>query len=220
MSEVLEALIGFDLRRPRVDMNECEVCCEGWDEPRRERFLLRPDSPCPLSVDRSVWPTAIDWADKLKSIDYQFGLPTDLDEVDSWLACESPRGDLVAIGLAYDDRTVKHVRRAFDIPRSSRPAAPEESWCLLGYDVADRFETSGISNCGYELGVWRELRSRWGLGTNRHNLLIDYTAAAECAGLLETLAPEHAHFFVYALWLISPSKKREARTQPRPLPYR
>lgn len=74
---------------------------------------------------------------------------------------------------------------------------------LLGFDVADAGLTSGLTNCGFGQSERSTLRASWAPGLNEHHLFVDVEQAFAFRGLAGGRVPEHAPFFVYALYLIA-----------------
>ncbi len=77
-----------------------------------------------------------------------------------------------------------------------------EAWILLGYDVADSGFTSGLSNCGYrpDLDDVEGLRRDWAPRLNAGGLFDDLEHAIAFRALSDGRIPEHAPFYVYALY--------------------
>jgi hypothetical protein len=69
----------------------------------------------------------------------------------------------------------------------------------LGYDVADRYHLSGLSNCGLsaeEIGV---VRKQFAAHINPFGLFSDPLVAADFRASCGQLVPEHAPFCVYRI---------------------
>jgi hypothetical protein len=225
-----EILVGFDAR-------EAGEHDPRWGEPRRQQFLLRRDVGRPLSVDGGVWPTTFDgpW-EEVPLLDgpqgKQIGVSRTLDR--SVIGLNAPLWHnldrmtngldeegadaadrvLVAVGWcwrwngdasAYPDIWGPHVMA------EAEPAEPEQSWTLLGYDVADGSLISGLSNCGYTPGdsdprieearqAAHRLRERWVPKLNEHHLFRDQDPAFAFADVTNTRVPDHAPFHVYSLY--------------------
>ncbi len=79
---------------------------------------------------------------------------------------------------------------------------PDETWTLLGYDVADSGFTSGLSNCGYrpDIDDVESLRRDWGPKLNERGLFDALEHADEFRRVSDARIPEHAPFFVFALY--------------------
>ncbi|MBJ6765061.1 hypothetical protein JGU66_30225 [Myxococcaceae bacterium JPH2] len=80
------------------------------------------------------------------------------------------------------------------------PPSKTEDWTLLGYDVADAGLTSGLSNCGYRPSELAQLRASWAAQLNGHHLFEEFGSALAFRDVTARRVPEHAPFFVYALW--------------------
>jgi hypothetical protein len=57
-------------------------------------------------------------------------------------------------------------------------------------------------NCGYQRSELAGLRASWTSDLNEHHLFTDVKRAFAFRDLTDRRIPEHAPFFVYALWLI------------------
>src|SRR5690242_13180383 len=107
-----------------------------WEAGRREVYLLRSIDR-PLSVDSIVWGSV--FGEGLPQAE-EAKLNLDAARLPRWRGPSSAQGP-------YVEPTV---------PRDLDP-----TWTWLGYDVADRGQLSGLSNCGYREEA-REARIRWG----------------------------------------------------------
>jgi hypothetical protein len=73
---------------------------------------------------------------------------------------------------------------------------------LLGYDVADRWLLSGLSDCGWAPGEIRP-SGAWSVAQlNEHHLFHEPERAFEYVEAVNLRVPEHAPFFVYSLYLL------------------
>ncbi len=80
------------------------------------------------------------------------------------------------------------------------PPKLDDGWTLLGLDVADAGFISGLSNCGYDASELALLRAEWAPALNAHHLFTDADRAFAFRELTSRRVPEHAPFFVYALY--------------------
>ncbi len=206
-----EALLGFDAREMFLPPGA------HWDAARRERYLLRRDVQKPLSVDPMVWPSL--FGDGLPD-DARRRLGLDTARLPAW---RGPNPGLwedlsplqAALGLLASEShwtvAVSWVSaEGFSKPSPSagpyreRITAPARSdaWTLLGFDVADAGLTSGLSNCGYQQAESAALRTTWAADLNANHLFTDVTRARAFQALTDRRVPEHAPFFVYALYRV------------------
>lgn len=90
-------------------------------------------------------------------------------------------------------------------PSMPAPGAMEESneteaaaeWPLLGYDVADAWQVSGLTNCGYSPGEKAALMEIWRPRLTASGLLRTLTWAKEFVEVANGRVLEHAPFYVY-----------------------
>ncbi len=149
-----ERIIGYDAREYWVPVEQ------SWSEERKQGFLYRLDVLKPLSVDTLVWPTIFEsegrpepwgrigfqncWADLL-DLRHAATLAFQEKSMRAWRT--------VAITLLLDPYNQDEQELW-----SSRlpPVNPEQrgtDWVFLGYDVADQWMLSGLSNCGFRAGL-------------------------------------------------------------------
>jgi hypothetical protein len=83
-----------------------------------------------------------------------------------------------------------------------RPRDVRQDWSLLGYDVADRDQTSALSGCGYTPKEMAQARLLWAGRVNKWGLLVDFEAAVAFKKFSDTRVPEHQPFHVYELFRI------------------
>lgn len=206
-----EALLGFDARELSLAQDTT------WDAARRGLYLLRSDVQKPLSVDPMVWPSLFgdglpEHERKRIGLD-RFHLPewrgpnqglwddlsrmrTSLGQLASEAHCTVAVSWVSADGFAELSANVGPYRERMTPPTIS------DEWKPLGFDVADAGLTSGLSNCGYQQTEIAGLRASWASDLNEHHLFGDVTRALAFRDLTDRRVPEHAPFFVYALWLI------------------
>ena len=176
-------LIGFDVRVAGV-----------WSAERRATYLLRPEVDAPLSVDRAVWPSAIPDDGQWRGAND--GLFDDLGRARAFR--DQLAGDdrtLVAIAVASASPEPFHV-----IGVNPKEALPH--WSPLGFDVADRWLTSGLSNCGYSDAERASHVPTWRASLNGAHLFTEYATARRFADVTDERVREHAPFFVFHLWRV------------------
>ncbi|MET0623348.1 MAG: hypothetical protein ABW250_10250 [Pyrinomonadaceae bacterium] len=199
-----ERVVGYDAREMWSGAGAA------WDAARREAFLFRPGVEKPLSTDTIVWPSVFGLeggAPRPAYTGYQ-DLWNSLSELELFLAgIESLKTrpySIVAVTLPLPLRDPGELERwEFELGATS-PSIHEEAWPLLGYDVADRWLLSGLSNCGFLPGVEdvKALRDEWSPGLNEFHLFEQISKASEFRDLSDERVREHAPFFVYGLRLI------------------
>ncbi len=201
-----ERIIGYDAREYWVPVEQ------SWSEERKQGFLYRLDVLKPLSVDTLVWPTIFEsegrpepwgrigfqncWADLL-DLRHAATLAFQEKSMRAWRT--------VAITLLLDPYNQDEQELW-----SSRlpPVNPEQrgtDWVFLGYDVADQWMLSGLSNCGFRAGLddVTALRAEWGPKLNEFHLFPDIDAAFLFKRFSdERLPDDHAPFFVFGLWIV------------------
>lgn len=82
------------------------------------------------------------------------------------------------------------------VEESSETAAVAE-WYLLGYDVADAWQVSGLTNCGYSPEEKAALAQTWKPRLTANGLLRTLAWAKEFVAVANGRVTEHAPFFVY-----------------------
>lgn len=149
-------LLGFDCRRGFADEVQ-----QAWDQARRERYLLRADVRIPFSVDTVVLPSVFDFDSvgaagtiQLQPMDFHqqaLRLWRDLAAMQAILTGKAAlkSATQIAIILHCDNLEIDTWWRDF-LAESVTPAGLGNDWISIGFDVADRYLTSALSNCGYE----------------------------------------------------------------------
>jgi hypothetical protein len=177
----MEATIGFDLRSIVPDPS--------WTADRRTSYLLRRDVPSVRSVDTLVW-------------ERPPGLPRPPVPEGLW----PNLSDLFAAAGALDRAGVVAVRiTAFGedepTPESLDPTGPAgERYDLLGYDVADYWQLSGLTNCGYSPEEAASLAPVWAPLLNEWHLFGNPDDAEAYADVTDKRVPEHAPFYAYGIY--------------------
>ena len=204
-------LLGYDIRVATSTVIERE-----WNATRREQYLLRPEIFCPVSVDKAVLTSVFEFdvSDTRSSSGKIVLHPADFHQQALGLWRErrdmeqkaiSEKGKLgsqllkvLAITLGEEDRVARNQywREFF-----SETVVAEEldaPWEFGGFDVADRYLTSGLSNCG--LGdELKALRGEWATSVNDQGLFSTLEMAVKYREFLGSRVPVHAPFCVYGI---------------------
>jgi hypothetical protein len=212
-------LIRFDVRQDRrdyyVDLH--------WLRAARRAYLLRPEVDWPLSVDTAVWPSLF-YSEVVKShaqaMSGSVEVPISKDDGEYWLDMErmlahydshknsNTRGIAIAIELlseaSLDDDYQSYelsggIQCAAVLGRTV-PSAPPPGSELFGYDVADPGRLSGLCNCAYTPDEVAQLPKTWASRLNDFGLLTNLDDAVEFRQLTNHRVPEHAPFWIYAIW--------------------
>jgi hypothetical protein len=191
---VSECLLGFDVRVPLGE--------DLWPLERRRLFLIRDDVAAPLSVDTMVWPSVFDERQTPEWIGGNAGLWEDLGKLRRhWTgpAATDVVGPYSLIAVAWwSDAGFEDASDVGPYADPTNPPQRDETWRLLGFDVADGSLLSGLSNCGFEAGEAAPLE-HFAADLNDHHLLATLDAAFAFRDATNARVPEHAPFFVYAL---------------------
>jgi hypothetical protein len=200
MNSEEELILGFDIRVENQSLQD------HWSSERRNHFLLRTDVLEPYSVDTNVWPSIIN--DDVRPgtcIGYQ-DLWCDLTCLISVASLRSEKainGRLISVSLVSTESS--HISSTWrsKVPPTVPPTRADD-WEFIGYDVADEWLLSGLSNCGF-LPIVDDvpaLRVEWSPRLNEHHLFSTIEHAKMFEQFANSRITEHAPFFVYAIWRI------------------
>ena len=185
-------VIGFDIRAAPNAPN-------GWDDDRRSRFLIREDVERPLSVDRSVWPAI----DPGRNEDNPLFLWRSVHRIlaeHPGLAAPTSGPAVIEIGALEDEQSGGYWQRVFHgYLRTEEDAVLVIKFSALGYDVADRYLLSGLSNCALPRDDLALLRQKWVGRISPSGLLQREEHAKEFKEVCDRLIPEHAPFCAYRI---------------------
>lgn len=191
------------MHRPRAHLSEVSIRSLGpdpdWTRERRDCFLINPDTPTPKAVDPNVWESLLASEEGLggglPAIWHWHDWPAMLD-AHARSGLMGPRAAVAAV-LYADVDTPDHMwisgLTVDDVHRDG---------VLVGYDVADEYGTSGISNCGFEGWEAEDARRQFGTYLNEHGLFTDFDAAMRCAEYTSLRVEEHAPFYPYGLYIM------------------
>jgi hypothetical protein len=200
-----EQILGYDARDYRDDYGVL------WPQQRREQYLYRFDVKKVLSVDTRVWPTVF-------AALAQAPPPHQATLQDLWASAQSLRGAVseigqqqappafrtVAVTLVYDGTKNAHPARE-QIATLADPKAISPDWHLVGYDVADAFLLSALTNCGFLPGYddAGRMRQEWGPYLNEFHLFRELKVASAFREMSDQrLAADHAPTFVYGIRIV------------------
>jgi len=195
-------LLGFDIRQCPGD-----YLLTDWN---RESFLLKPDIKRPLSVDTDIWPSVFDDFEESEipkhSLRPSVWVWFDLKAMEAFFMgqnkVQNRRGVRLGVELIIEkplhgDDFWEGVLGPYS-PLS--PGKIPSSWMPLGYDVADRYQVSGLSNCAYEQSEKGSLQSTWESRLNEHGLFHKQDDAISFRDITDKRVQDHAPFYVYALF--------------------
>jgi hypothetical protein len=207
MMDAIGRILGFDARETDEELGRTPM-----SEEVRERFLLRPEIPYPLSIDRLIWPTHFSYRRHLWNLvqtadsslidadpDYSDGLWLDLDRMKQSLCDHTRPATSIAVELFAPLETTVEQFPSSLIYRIPNPRILSMGTTFLGYDVADAGFWSGLSNCGYDEVDLSALRQEWARRINDQGLLITMSDALEFKELSNIRVSEHAPFWVYGI---------------------
>lgn len=207
VEDISEQTMGYDARIYRDDF------VEHWPEERRSDFLYRVDVRKVLSVDTTVWPSIF--------TDLREPLPAHLESLamgDLWaeesalrkavsLRAESgpvPTFRTIRVTLAWDGAEAHHPASGALADMMKAPGQGGE-WQFVGFDVADAYLLSALTNCGFLTGEdnAEALRRKWAPHLNEYHLFSEISAASEFRRFSDVrLASDHAPTFVYGIHIL------------------
>jgi hypothetical protein len=208
-----QRLLGFDIRLDIQDYPESL-----WTAENRGAYLLRPEVRWPLSVDTFIWPSVFRYStldtgsseieQRRIRADTQMagdGFWFDLNGMTSHFHQQgalkgSPRGIPIAIVLHVAQEITVNQFGSDVLQRRVSPSELPSGSVLLGYDVADAGQISGLSDCGYDAAEVAPLRSRWAARLNDFGLFATTEDAILFRDLSDNRVAEHAPFYVYGLY--------------------
>jgi hypothetical protein len=199
-----ENIVGYDARETWMSFDFT------WPERRKIGYLYRRDLVKPLSVDATVWQSI--FASENLPTPRHLGFQTswaNLPELQQALTLIASKQDikpfrLIAIGIEFESHSeAALVPWAQRVPRVD-PARRSPEWKLLGYDIADQWMLSALSNCGFTSDEdVNGLRREWGPKLNQFHLFSDLNAAFGFKRMSnKRLENDHAPCFVYGLWAL------------------
>ncbi len=205
-----DLLLGFDAREMWLDFSE------EWPEERKRSFLLRRDIVKPLSTDTSVWPSVFDVDHTLQRPPWTGTMSNELwgnlqaleNYVSTaWRHRREPYW-LIALTLLSAIRSREELAYWNTMTEGIlyTPAVCDPSWQLLGYDVADSYLISGLTNFEYRKDEVQDIGEKYIPFLNEYHLFQSVEPAAEFLPLADERGGVHAPFFVFGIWLI---KKKE-----------
>jgi hypothetical protein len=183
-----ERVVGFDAR-----------ALSGY-EPLSHRWLLRVDVARPLSVDVAIWPPVFPVS---AMIDRRVGFNTVQRNPSSRNGILWDRLDELQVHLGEPTNRVLPSYAVIAVTSwlaaASTAAKPDAGWRRLGFDVADQWLDSGLTN------MWSEdalpvARKRYAHQLNEHHLFAVVDDARSFSAYSDRRVTEHDPFMVYGLY--------------------
>lgn len=226
MKNYNEYIVGFDARRIILKENE------KWTDERKRLYLIEEKSTRVFSVDENVWPTFVkhrldqfildmppekrekmfpnldvDQSEPLAPEWIGFNAPfwENLHDLKRYLDLVNPTEEIwVTAATIFLTEEMMPTRK--DYPPYIEPTNPpnlDSPWIMLGYDIADPFRCSGLSNCGYRDCDFKQYsREYWAKKLNENHLFSEFDSALAFSKFSDKRIPEHAPFYVYGLYRI------------------
>ena len=212
-------ILGFDAREMWLDLANL------WNENRKKDFLFRLDVMKPLSIDTMSWPSVFDIYSQQKPsfVGFYQELWENLEQLQISLKdlkeIRFKKYWLIAITLIKNVCNIEEIKKWESLLQGvqpngvmaeakslaiANPSSVNVAWSLLGYDVADQWGTSALSNCGLNIKGYNayDLRNKWGTCLNKYHLFDDLKNALSFKELSNERIKEHAPFFAFGVWLI------------------
>jgi hypothetical protein len=188
-------VLGFDLREP-LNAHPGPL----WTQEQRSKFLIRPEARGPLSVDRAVWPSGTEVQNEQYPL-YLWGSVTQILRASpNFVPGRSDSPVVIEIGAVTDAQSSQYWEDTFyGWLHPEEDTTVELVFQEFGYDVADRYLVSGLSNCMLSPEELRELRKNWAKRINGFGLFSKADEAVTYASVCDPLIPEHAPFFAYRI---------------------
>ncbi len=194
-------LLGYDAREAYLST------VGGWSAERRLIHLLRRDVSLPLSVDSDVWPSVFDTVPGLERPDWTGPVQLFWEDLSALAGVlrAAPCLDLQQIRLIAVELISSSIPEPLlakwekRVGKISPPNLAHLPGQRAGYDVADFYLTSALTNCG--AARWSE-PNEWAPLLNQHHLFNDLHSAVRFTSEANRNVQPHAPFFVFALWIL------------------
>lgn len=211
---VTNIILGYDCRVASNDKSSTEL----WPADRRKQYLIRPEIELPMAVDRTVWPSLFYFGSEWRSGNIPTILiePTDfhqqslrlwksLTELQKTIGSESGMlrpHSVICFTIERPDLPPNDDwwKMAFEEP--TEPSILDSTWTLLGFDVGDKYFTSGLSNCGYQAEAMEAARRTWGGAINGNGLFSQFEAAQQFRHFVGKQISSHTPFYVFGIYRI------------------
>jgi hypothetical protein len=204
-------VLGFDIR-----IIDPLVISKLWDRPRRERYLIRSEIGYPLSVDSVVIPSIFEFTEGVGSSSDKIVLPpSDMHQraFSLWRRFSSMKGvitkqknvhlAILTMAITSVDKEIHKLDYRWE-SLLTEPADPNvldhHEWQLAGYDVADQYLTSGLSNCGLDNEERPLVAGQFQKSINEFGLFSNMNSATAFKAFIDHKIPEHAPFFVFGIY--------------------
>lgn len=196
-------LLGFDSKEMWSNFKH------DWSLTRIEQNLFKHDIKKPLSVDSLVWPSIFDLKPKLPKPAWTGpvqGLWDDLNRLkQTVLKIHSRIRNLwfVAITAVMEPDTDNLENLWTGRLSGINPEYIQKEWTFLGYDVADVWLESSLTN-GALSRIFRENQeySSYLLDLNQYHLFNSWNSAYKFSHFAEKHRPDHRPQCVFSLWRI------------------
>lgn len=198
-------LLGFDCRQP-----EDVRIASAWDAARRERYLLREDVTA-MSVDVVATPSvfAFDARSVGRALIHRDPADFHQQALGLWCSAFDMEGALqghtipvgtVRIAVFLCQEKLRTDQWWKDFAREPvEPQGLDDRWSSLGYDVANRYFTSALFNCGLDAVEKAKNVERWKRAINSYGLFEEMREAGLYRDYAAARLKDHGPFFVFQI---------------------
>lgn len=199
MSMYDEHLIGFDARSMTLP--------NGWDETRRQKFLINTRITQPISIDSRVLPLALnltfsDYRDF--SLGWYYPFWSSLARLKKFLNSPSnvtSNQYTIIAATTFLSKVAKDIRETNILHQPLSPNGIDPNWTLLGYDIAGSGFISSLANMGYGSEKISE-RVYFLEYLNQYHLFDNFDTALEYERWSEEQDSVHGPYYVYGIYKI------------------
>jgi hypothetical protein len=177
-----------------------------------EKFGFKRDVQWQTSVDTDVWPSVFDDFEEAELPDNALRPSVwcwfDLRRMRAFYAAKKKAADQhggvpIAIELLSRDSLESDDDYWCGVLHPYSALVPDQippNWLFLGYDVADKYQVSSLTNCEYDQREQAELQTAWAAVLNEYGLFNLLEHAMDFREWSNANVREHAPFFVYGLF--------------------
>jgi len=218
------ALVGYDARELWLDTDL------QWTDDKKHEYLLHNNITKPLSVDSYIWYSVFSeestpriWQDIPRKSTYQtvewdntfmesrqLVLPdiyrprtiwTSLNSLRSYIA-DNWKNDWKPCAIIAVQEVFLESEEEDEEPVNIEPNVVDESWKLLGYDVADYELYTGLHGGLPVTGLADQIKPEWIEKLNEFHLFTDPQVAFDYIEFANIRKASHQPYYVYGLYLV------------------
>lgn len=214
----MRRILGYDIRHNIIAYGNTLTSKNYYS-----KFLIRPEIPWPISIDKLVWPSIYIFDkqpippvysslfyQKIKSASFYQQIINFFESPDQCKGNDNKGNIHICVKLHFNKNELKdtYLRRIVDLLKHDQGKLDKQYSEFMGFDLANCTGISGLCNFGQSESLLQNKRKEWSGYINRYGLFEKYAMAQKFQTFLnETTVEEEIPFYIFSIWTTKPDRE-------------